>query len=109
MTLIQILGLFVLIGILFYLIKSAKKRVDAAILLTIMIFVLLLIIAIIPQKLESFLEQIGFWRPFDAFLTLLSTTSLILALKIYLKQKEAEKAITKIIQHLALNKEKENK
>ena len=107
---VQILGLIVIIAILSLIIRLMRKEgIDVTNLLLLLIFIVLAVIVIVPDELSYFLRIVGFIRPLDAFLVIALVGSLLLSLKVYIKEREMGKDITKIVQTLAIKKVKRGK
>ena len=103
--LIQILGTLVLIFLLGMIIKNSLKRgYDLLNSFLMVLLVILILIVLFPGYLNRILGAIGFIRPLDAFLAFVSVSSLLLVIKIYLKQMEMDSNISEIIRHMALEK-----
>lgn len=102
-VILQIIGTLILLICALVLIEQLiKKGFDLGIFILFVVSDFLLLIIIFPNQLRSFIEQIGFFRPLDAFLVVTSITSLLLVANIYLRQKELNNNITKIVQHISL-------
>ena len=100
---IQIIGtLLILLWALALFEQLIKKGFDLGIFIILIISSLMLLIILIPDQLRDFFEQIGFARPLDAFLVITSITSLLIVGKVYLKQNELNRNITKIIQNISI-------
>ena len=100
---IQIIGtLLIFIWALALFEQLVKKGFDFGTFIFLIVSMLLLFIILLPDQLRDVLGQIGFVRPLDAFLVITSITSLLIVGKVYLKQNELDKNITKIVQNIAI-------
>lgn len=100
---LQIIGTLILLIWVFALIEQfIRKGFDTGVFFIMAVSIFLLLIIAFPDQLRNFLEQIGFLRPLDAFLVIASITSLLLVANIYLKHKELDRNITKIVQSMSL-------
>lgn len=107
---LQIIGILVFsIWIICLIEQLIKKGFNLEISILLIISIFLLAIIAIPNRISGLLNQIGFIRPLDAFLIIVSVTSLLLAGKIYVKQIESNRNITKIVQILAIKELDDNR
>ena len=100
-------GIIVFIAILAFVIWNIKKK-GADILSIVFIFInfILLTMIILPEFTYNFIISLGFLRPEIAFLSIVSITAFFMSLKLYFKQREIEKEITKLSREFALNEKK---
>lgn len=97
----QLLGALVLLSIAALLVLYVRKKgVDPLVFALVAVLVVLAAIAAFPRQAFQFLPW--FFRPFDAFLTILAVTTFLLAVKTYLKQRDHERALTRIVRESAL-------
>ena len=110
MIILQIIGFIAILIILFLIIRNVRREgVELTnALLGVLLFILLILI-VLPEQLETLLQRIGFFRPLDAFLVLVAAGSLVLSVRVYLKEKEMDRNITKIVQSLAIKGVKKEK
>ena len=99
--LLQSAGILILASMLLWIHKKKELKNSEAILIKLVIISLMIIIAI-PEKISELLFSAGFIRPLDAFLSITSITALFIGVKIYLKQVEVNRNITKIVQHVGI-------
>ncbi len=105
---LQLLGVIVLLGIAGMLILYIRKKgIDPFVLALVLILFVLAVIVAFPQQAFQFLP--GFFRPFDAFITILSVTTFVLSTKTYLKLRDHERALTEIIREMAVHGSKKDK
>ncbi len=100
---LQVIGaLVLLIWALAMVEQLIKKGFDLGVFVLFMASLFLLLIVIIPDSFRNLFEKIGFLRPLDAFLVITSIISLLLVANMYLKQKELDRNMTKIVQNISL-------
>lgn len=105
--LLQIIGLFVFLGIIAIILANIKKREgDILLFSSIAMMIILIFFVLFPDTMESFILSLGFIRVFDSFLTLISMTSLVLAFVLYIKIKKMEQDMTKIVREITLSEKK---
>ena len=99
----QIFGGIILFIITIYLVNYIKKgETDIVTFFFLIVLLSLWIIVLTPSYSNYILSRIGFYRPFDALVAIIATSSLILTLKLYISIKKIDKSITKIVRDEAL-------
>lgn len=100
---LQIIGVLVLLTCALVLIEQLKKKgFDLGVFALFIISMFLLLIVIIPDNFRNLFEQLGFFRPLDAFLVITSIISLLLVSNMYLNKKQLDRNMTKIVQNISL-------
>ncbi len=98
---------FIFMIILGFILYNIKKRgIDALSLLLVGIALILLSMIIFEQMTYDLINSLGFWRPEIAFLSIVSITAFVLAVKSYFNQREIEKEITILSREIALREKK---
>ena len=107
----QVFGGIILFVITIYLLNYIKKEgLDFITFFFLIILLSLWIIVLVPAYLDPLFVRIGFYRPFDALIAIIATSSLVLTLKLYISMKRMDKNITEIVRNEAIKEvEKEKK
>jgi len=106
----QIFGGIVLFVITIYLLSYIKKeRLDIVTFFFLIILLSLWVIVLVPSYSNYILSRIGFYRPFDALIAIIATSSLILTLRLYISVKKIDKNITEIVRNEAIKEVERSK